>query len=233
MTRPFFENKAFRDEVLSKIKLGQAAWPARRADPRDPLPRLRRLVADDRFGACPRRRLDGRLNGATNATGTQTRTMMNLRSLVLAFATALIAALPAAAESQAPDRLQTILDRGVLRVGTTMDTPVFSMRDPATRQAPRPRHGCAGNTELFARRQARIREDDVRLDARRSRRRQVRHRNVRNRPDARPCAGRHLFKAVHALREVAVDPQRRPGALQDAGGPRPPRGSRSPTTGAG
>src|SRR6478752_4865661 len=58
--------------------------------------------------------------------------MMNLRSLVLGFATALIAALPAAAESQAPDRLQMILDRGVLRVGTTMDTPVFSMRDPAS-----------------------------------------------------------------------------------------------------
>jgi cyclohexadienyl dehydratase len=57
--------------------------------------------------------------------------MMNLRSLVLGFATAL-AALPAAAESQTSDRLQMILDRGVLRVGTTMDTPVFSMRDPAT-----------------------------------------------------------------------------------------------------
>jgi ABC-type amino acid transport substrate-binding protein len=57
--------------------------------------------------------------------------MMNLRSLVLGFATVL-AALPAAAESQAPDRLQMILDRGVLRVGTTMDTPVFSMRDAAT-----------------------------------------------------------------------------------------------------
>jgi cyclohexadienyl dehydratase len=35
-------------------------------------------------------------------------------------------------ESQTADRLQMILDRGVLRVGTTMDTPVFSMRDPAT-----------------------------------------------------------------------------------------------------
>jgi cyclohexadienyl dehydratase len=57
--------------------------------------------------------------------------MMNLRSLMLGFATVL-AALPAAAESQAPDRLQMILDRGVLRVGTTMDTPVFSMRDAAT-----------------------------------------------------------------------------------------------------
>jgi cyclohexadienyl dehydratase len=28
-----------------------------------------------------------------------------------------------------PDRLDQVLERGVLRVGTTMDTPVFSMRD--------------------------------------------------------------------------------------------------------
>jgi cyclohexadienyl dehydratase len=43
-------------------------------------------------------------------------------------------ALPAAAQTQAPDRLQTILTSGVLRVGTTMDTPVFSMRDPSSGQ---------------------------------------------------------------------------------------------------
>ena len=43
-------------------------------------------------------------------------------------------ALPAAAQTQAPDRLQTVLANGVLRVGTTMDTPVFSMRDPASGQ---------------------------------------------------------------------------------------------------
>jgi cyclohexadienyl dehydratase len=41
-------------------------------------------------------------------------------------------ALPAAAQTQAPDRLQKVLTSGVLRVGTTMDTPVFSMRDPAS-----------------------------------------------------------------------------------------------------
>jgi cyclohexadienyl dehydratase len=35
---------------------------------------------------------------------------------------------PANAQSPAPDRLQRILDAGTLRVGTTMDTPVFSMR---------------------------------------------------------------------------------------------------------
>jgi cyclohexadienyl dehydratase len=44
----------------------------------------------------------------------------------------LIAALlsaPAAAQTPASDRLQRILDGGTLRVGTTMDTPVFSMRN--------------------------------------------------------------------------------------------------------
>jgi cyclohexadienyl dehydratase len=55
--------------------------------------------------------------------------MMKPGFLVLAAA---LLALPAAA--QAPDRLQTILTGGVLRVGTTMDTPVFSMRDPASGQ---------------------------------------------------------------------------------------------------
>ena len=33
--------------------------------------------------------------------------------------------------AQSPDRLQRILDSGTLRVGTTMDTPVFSMRNAA------------------------------------------------------------------------------------------------------
>jgi cyclohexadienyl dehydratase len=55
------------------------------------------------------------------------------RSLLLAFAIGLVA-LPAAAQSPPPDRLQKILAAGVLRVGTTMDTPVFSMRDPASGQ---------------------------------------------------------------------------------------------------
>src|SRR6266853_1227924 len=41
-------------------------------------------------------------------------------------------ALPAAAQTQSSDRLQKVLAGGVLRVGTTMDTPVFSMRDPAS-----------------------------------------------------------------------------------------------------
>jgi cyclohexadienyl dehydratase len=35
----------------------------------------------------------------------------------------------AAAQAQTPDRLQQVLSAGVLRIGTTMDTPVFSMRD--------------------------------------------------------------------------------------------------------
>ncbi|HEY6257847.1 MAG TPA: transporter substrate-binding domain-containing protein [Xanthobacteraceae bacterium] len=49
--------------------------------------------------------------------------------LLLALA---VLALPAAAQAQSPDRLQKILTSGVLRVGTTMDTPVFSMRDPSS-----------------------------------------------------------------------------------------------------
>jgi ABC-type amino acid transport substrate-binding protein len=56
---------------------------------------------------------------------------MNGRSFVFAFAIALFA-LPVAAQPAPPDRLEKILHDGVLRVGTTMDTPVFSMRDPAT-----------------------------------------------------------------------------------------------------
>jgi cyclohexadienyl dehydratase len=58
---------------------------------------------------------------------------MNRRSLLLAFASGLVA-LPAAAQTPPLDRLQKILAAGVLRVGTTMDTPVFSMRDPASGQ---------------------------------------------------------------------------------------------------
>jgi cyclohexadienyl dehydratase len=50
---------------------------------------------------------------------------------VLLLAIALLP-VPAAAQTQSPDRLQKILTSGVLRVGTTMDTPVFSMRDPAS-----------------------------------------------------------------------------------------------------
>jgi cyclohexadienyl dehydratase len=56
---------------------------------------------------------------------------MKGRSFVFAFAIAFFA-LPVAAQQPPPDRLEKILRDGVLRVGTTMDTPVFSMRDPAT-----------------------------------------------------------------------------------------------------
>jgi cyclohexadienyl dehydratase len=56
---------------------------------------------------------------------------MQWRSLV---ATLVLLALAIPAMAQTPDRLRKILADGVLRVGTTMDTPVFSMRDPATGQ---------------------------------------------------------------------------------------------------
>jgi cyclohexadienyl dehydratase len=54
-----------------------------------------------------------------------------MKPFVLLLALALLPA-SAAAQPQAPDRLQKILASGVLRVGTSMDTPVFSMRDPAS-----------------------------------------------------------------------------------------------------
>jgi cyclohexadienyl dehydratase len=54
---------------------------------------------------------------------------MKLGFLLLAGA---LLALPAAAQTQASDRLQNIVTSGVLRVGTTMDTPLFSMREPAS-----------------------------------------------------------------------------------------------------
>jgi cyclohexadienyl dehydratase len=55
---------------------------------------------------------------------------MRTPSLLAIFVSALLA-LPAAAEGPVPDRLQRVLDSGSLRVGTTMDTPVFSMRNSA------------------------------------------------------------------------------------------------------
>jgi cyclohexadienyl dehydratase len=58
---------------------------------------------------------------------------MILRSLLTAFVL-LLPALPASAQSAPPDRLERILKSGTLRVGTTMDTPVFSMRNAATGQ---------------------------------------------------------------------------------------------------
>ena len=50
--------------------------------------------------------------------------IMKFRILVVALA---FLSLPAAVSAQTPDRLRKILASGVLRVGTTMDTPVFSM----------------------------------------------------------------------------------------------------------
>jgi cyclohexadienyl dehydratase len=55
---------------------------------------------------------------------------MKFRALRVALAVTLVGALPAPA--QTPDRLELILKRGSLRVGTTFDTPVFSMRNAAT-----------------------------------------------------------------------------------------------------
>ena len=48
-----------------------------------------------------------------------------MKLYLLSATIALALMLPASAQ----DRLQKILDAKVLRVGTTMDTPMFSMRD--------------------------------------------------------------------------------------------------------
>jgi len=51
-----------------------------------------------------------------------------MRSHFLAIVFVIMFASPLAAQSPTPDRLQHILESRTLRVGTTMDTPVFSMR---------------------------------------------------------------------------------------------------------
>ena len=127
MTRPFFENKAFRDEVLVQDQ-ARPPRPARRTHRRDRLSRLRRLLADDRLGPDARRRLDRRVS----ATAIQIRNGMDV--MKSAAPPSCHRAAPGARRGAdaSPDRLQKILTSGVLRVGTTMDTPMFSMRDPAT-----------------------------------------------------------------------------------------------------
>jgi cyclohexadienyl dehydratase len=54
-----------------------------------------------------------------------------MRSQFIAIVFAVLFTLPLAAQTPPPDRLQRILPSGTLRVGTTMDTPVFSMRTPS------------------------------------------------------------------------------------------------------
>jgi cyclohexadienyl dehydratase len=53
---------------------------------------------------------------------------MKMFALLAGLVASVLFVLPADAQSLSPDRLQRILDSGTLRVGTTMDTPVFSMR---------------------------------------------------------------------------------------------------------
>src|SRR5439155_13855874 len=57
---------------------------------------------------------------------------MNIRTTLFAV-TLFLPTVPADAQN-APDRLQRVITGGVLRVGTTMDTPVFSMRNATTGQ---------------------------------------------------------------------------------------------------
>ena len=72
MTRPFFENKAFRDEVLEQDQ-ARPPRPARGTDRRHRVPRLRRVVADDRLGAGARRRLDGGIDYRARSGGDDAR----------------------------------------------------------------------------------------------------------------------------------------------------------------
>jgi cyclohexadienyl dehydratase len=53
-------------------------------------------------------------------------------TLLSTLALTLAAILPGAAQGTGADRLEQVLKRGSLRVGTTFDTPVFSMRNAAT-----------------------------------------------------------------------------------------------------
>jgi cyclohexadienyl dehydratase len=55
-------------------------------------------------------------------------TLTKIHSLFAGLLASALFVLPAAAQNPPPDRLQRILDSGTLSVGTTMDTPVFSMR---------------------------------------------------------------------------------------------------------
>jgi cyclohexadienyl dehydratase len=53
---------------------------------------------------------------------------IGMKTIVAALSLVLLA-LPAAAQTAPPDRLERVLSNKVLRVGTTMDTPVFSMKN--------------------------------------------------------------------------------------------------------
>ena len=67
MTRPFFENQAFREDTL-RTHQARPPWPARRPHRRDRVPGERRRRADDRHVAGRRRRLDGGIATSTAAS---------------------------------------------------------------------------------------------------------------------------------------------------------------------
>ncbi len=67
MTKPFFENKAFRDEVLGKIKLGRLGQLEELTGAIVFLA-SRRVVADDRLGAGARTAAGRRSDGLVSRT---------------------------------------------------------------------------------------------------------------------------------------------------------------------
>lgn len=58
--------------------------------------------------------------------------MKSLRYLAFVVLSFFVVAGCVSAQTAPPDHLKRIIASGVLRVGTTMDTPLFSMRNPAT-----------------------------------------------------------------------------------------------------
>jgi len=123
----------------------------------------------------------------------------------LVLAATLLFVLPAAAQN--PDRLQRVLDAGALRVGTTMDTPVFSMRNAAGALEGFDMDALATLAPALG-----VKIDYVKMTfgsmLGRSRRRQVRHRHVGDGAHVRPRPHGNLLQALHALRQADDDPQR-------------------------
>src|SRR5882672_4222524 len=97
--------------------------------------------------------------------------LMRVHCYLIAAAVALTI-VPASAQ----DRMERILASKVLRVGTTMDTPVFSMRNATTGSERRLRRRRAGAARQGTRRREdRSGQDDLRHHAAGPAGRQVRH----------------------------------------------------------
>ena len=88
MTRPFFENEAFRDEVLEQDQ-ARPARPVRGTDRRDRVPRLRCVRADDRLRAV----LDGGWTAEWRRFAMERSSILGPFAFAFAFAFAAVALL--------------------------------------------------------------------------------------------------------------------------------------------